>query len=118
MEGTLPIIVNELSLDEVESALNQAKSGGANGLDNIPLELWKSKHFRSHLLEICNRALIHHEIPSQWLVGAIIPIPKKGDLSQPTNYRGINLSCIGAKVYNRMFLNRINTPICGLSSSM
>ena len=107
VEGILPIEVNEFTLEEVESALNQAKSGGAIGLDNIPLELWKSKQFRSHLLEICNRALIQHEIPSQWSMSAIIPIPKKGDLSQPANYRGISLSCIGAKVYNRMILNRI-----------
>ena len=37
----------------------------------------------------------------------IIPIPKKGDLSLPSNYRGITLSSIAAKVYNRMLLNRI-----------
>jgi hypothetical protein len=43
----------------------------------------------------------------QWSIGGFIPIPQKGDLSQPSNYRGITLSSIGVKVYNRMLLNRI-----------
>ena len=37
----------------------------------------------------------------------IVPIPKSGDLSLSGNYRGISLSSIVAKTYNRLILNRI-----------
>ena len=41
----------------------------------------------------------------------IIPVPKAGDLSKPDNYQGISLTCITAKVYNRMIINRIRQAI-------
>jgi hypothetical protein len=49
--------------------------------------------------------------PSQWTSNLIVPIPKKGDLEQMTNYRGISLMSIAAKVFNRILLNRIRRPI-------
>ena len=37
----------------------------------------------------------------------IIPVPKSGDLGLTSNYRGISLSAIAAKMTNKMLLNRI-----------
>ena len=37
----------------------------------------------------------------------IVPLLKKGDLSLMTNYRGITLMSIAAKVYNKVLLMRI-----------
>ena len=37
--------------------------------------------------------------------------PKKGDLSLMTNYRGISLLSIAAKVYNKILLNRIRDEV-------
>ena len=45
--------------------------------------------------------------PKIWHQSQIIPMPKKGDLSLVTNYRGISLMSIAAKLYNKMILNRI-----------
>ena len=41
----------------------------------------------------------------------IVPLPKKGDLSLMTNYRGISLLLITAKVYNKILLNRIRDNV-------
>ena len=49
--------------------------------------------------------------PSQWSVLNIVPIPKSGDLSEGGNYRGISLSSIVAKTYNKMILNRIRPAL-------
>ena len=41
----------------------------------------------------------------------MILIPKKGDLSLPSNHRGISLLCIVTKVFNRIILNRTQPKI-------
>ena len=51
--------------------------------------------------------LIHTNLQTIWNKSQIIPIPKKGDLSLPTNYRGISLMPIAAKIYNKLLLNRL-----------
>ena len=52
--------------------------------------------------------------PTQWTSSIITPLPKKGNLELMTNYRGISLMSIAAKVFNRVLLNRIRGPIDGL----
>nr|XP_010779022.1 PREDICTED: ubiquitin carboxyl-terminal hydrolase CYLD-like [Notothenia coriiceps] len=49
--------------------------------------------------------------PDIWSLSNITLVPKAGDLSKPDNYRGISLTCITAKVYNRMILKRIRHAI-------
>ena len=41
----------------------------------------------------------------------IVPVPKKGDLSMMTNYRGISLMSVAAKLYNKMLLERLRPLI-------
>ena len=78
----------------------------ALGPDKIRVILWKDPIFHQLLLELCNFALSNNISPSIWLQSQIIPIPKKGDLTLPTNYRGISLLSIAAKIYNKLLLNR------------
>ena len=63
------------------------------------------------VLVICNKVYSECFAPTQWTSSIIIPLPKKGDLQLMTNYRGISLMSIAAKVYNRVLLNRILKPI-------
>ena len=49
--------------------------------------------------------------PNQWSILNIVPIPKSGDLSRGGNYRGISLSSIVAKTFNRLILNRIRPKL-------
>ena len=41
----------------------------------------------------------------------IIPVPKSGHLTVTDNYRGISLTCIVARMFNRMMLNRLRPAI-------
>ena len=50
---------------------------------------------------------INNEQPDLWNISNIVPIPKSGDLTKADNYRGISLTSIMTKTYNRMILNRI-----------
>jgi len=76
-------------------------------LDNITTILWKDPIFLDLLLDFCNNTFESVSPPSAWFIGGIIPVPKKGDLTLASNYRGITLMPIAAKIYNKLLLNRI-----------
>ena len=98
---------NELKLDLVLKKLKNKKAGE---LDGIPPEVWKTETFNNLLLYYCNEAYNGNVIPS-WTEGCILPFPKKGDLGQTSNYRGITLTSIVAKFYNAPLLNQIQLEI-------
>ena len=54
---------------------------------------------------------VHRDIPDMWLKGASLPFPKKGDVGSASNYRSITLMTVGAKLYNRMLLDRLRPHI-------
>ena len=98
---------------EIMIAIKQQKSGKAAGPDDIPPEAMKDA-------EEVNRVVLHslfkdiwekEEIPSDWKEGYIIKIPKKGDLSSCSNYRGISLLSVPSKIFNRVILNRIKDAV-------
>ena len=79
----------------------------ASGPDNIPTMLWKDHNFHTELLYFCNETLEGNK-PLPFSKSNMISMPKKVDLSQPLNYRGITLTSIVSKVYNSLLLNRIS----------
>ena len=106
----LPINTENFTIDELQCCIKSLKNGKACGLDDIPAEVWKSHILDKELLDFCNRTL-NGDKPEIWSASGIIPIPKTGDLSDPANYRGISLTPIAAKVYNKLILNRIQPHI-------
>lgn len=97
--------------DEYTKVKVSIKQGKSSGPDEIPPEVLKNCDLDNIILEICNQALISGRKPDLWSLSCIVPVPKSGDLSKTDNYRGISLSCIIAKMYNRMILNRIRPTI-------
>ena len=102
----LPIKTEDFTLDELSKAIKSLKNNKAAGLDEIPAEVWKIGCLDDQLLTVCNKTY-NSDAPNIWLKGGILPFPKKGDLGFTRNYRGITLTVVAAKVYNRMLLNRI-----------
>ena len=49
--------------------------------------------------------------PEEWLVGIIVKVPKKGDLGDCNNHRGIMLLSVPGKVLNRTLLVRMRTAV-------
>eukprot|EP00111_Clytia_hemisphaerica_P013338 TCONS_00039146-protein len=86
------------------------KNGKAAGVDGLPLEFWKLDSLSTVLLHFCN-ATLNGERPDEWGLSCIVPVPKKGDLTKVDNYRGISLTQVAAKLYNRLILNRIRPEI-------
>ena len=94
-------------INELKVVLKSLKSAKAFGPDNIPAIIWKDPIFHSLLLKLCDFCLLEKQCPTSWRKSQIIPAPKKGDLSLATNYRGISLLPIAAKIYNKLILNRL-----------
>jgi len=51
------------------------------------------------------------QIPEDWQRGSIVKLPKKGDLTQCNNWRGITLMAVAAKVLGRIIITRIRAGI-------
>ena len=108
ISSELNIPTTKFTLDELKNALKQIKPAKSFGPDNIPAIIWKDEHFYELLLKLCNYCAFEHKrCPSYWRKSQIIPVPKKGDLSLVTNYRGISLLPIAAKIYNKLIFNRL-----------
>ena len=110
IRNSLNIPTNEFTINELSPVLKSLLNK-ALGPDKIPAILWKDPIFHQLLLDLCNFAYKNHISPSTWLRSQIIPIPKTGDLTLPTNYRGISLLPIAAKIYNKLLLNRLRPAL-------
>jgi hypothetical protein len=77
----------------MKTAIKHLKSNKANGLDNLPPEIFKTyQHTVANILEpLCKKVWESGQIPSEWKQGRIIKLPKKGDLTECRNWRGIAL---------------------------
>ena len=100
----------DFDMVELNKAIKQMKNGKAPGTDSLPIEFWKIEELKDPLLEFCN-ASYRGQRPTEWGILRLVPVPKKGDLSKPDNYRGISLAQTASKIYNRMILNRIRHSI-------
>ena len=82
------------------------KNKTAAELDGITPKVWKTGKFNDLLLYYCNE-VYNENVTQSWTEGCILPFPKKGSLGQTSNYSGIILTSIAAKIYNALLLNQI-----------
>ena len=54
------------------------------------------------------------EIPEDWNCGLIVKLPKKGDLTDCGNWRGITLLSVPAKVMGRVIITRLHDAVDGM----
>ncbi len=63
------------------------------------------------LAKLCNVIWTTGRIPTTWKDGIIIPLPKRGDLRECTNWRGITLLSIPGKIMAKVMLNRTRLAV-------
>ena len=92
----------------------------ASGPDNFPADLLRiigkqtkdSEEQNTYITVYTmsfNRILSGAQTPSQWKEATIIPVPKKGDLLNPNNYRGITLLNSTYKAFVHILDTRLST---------
>ena len=102
------------TLEETLEAIRHMKTNKAAGLDcAITAEALHDGGDAMADVIHCFSAEVYSNLtpPDQWITSVIVPLPKKGDLSLVTNYRGISLLSIAAKVYNKILLNTIRGEV-------
>jgi len=101
-------LVAESSAAEVELAIDKLQSHKSPGIDKIPPELIKAG--ATPCLEIHNLITSiwkKEKLPEEWKESIIIPIHKKGDKTDSSNYRGISLLPTTYKILSNIMLSRL-----------
>ena len=97
-----------ISMGELKATINKLNNG-APGSDIIPPDFYKNidEGFLQFLLDVLNQLKLSSFTPSQWEFTIIKTIYKnKGSRKDLVNYRGIFLTQIIAKIYERIFMAR------------
>jgi hypothetical protein len=96
------------SKTEIVQALKEMKNNKSAGIDGIPAEILKAdlNITAEALLPLFHDIWTFETIPDDWKRGVIVKIPKKGDLSNCKNWRGIN-QCVASKVFCKIILTRM-----------
>lgn len=100
---------NEITMEELESAIKSMSSEKAPGLDGLPAEVYKysGQDIKVKLLDIIRECWRTENIPQEFKDALIVTIYKKGDRSICGNYRGISLLCTAGKIFSKIILNRL-----------
>ena len=63
------------------------------------------------LADLFNTIWEQKVVPKTWKQGLILKLPKKGDLSEWGNWRGITLTSVPSKVFGRVLIARIGQGV-------
>ncbi|XP_075160593.1 uncharacterized protein LOC142233513 [Haematobia irritans] len=95
-----PFLDCDISLTELKAVLKKLKINKAPGEDRISYEhiVNAPENFHLQLLKRYNNILETGDIDSKFAKSIIFPIHKKGDITQPKNYRGVAFMNCLAKI--------------------
>ena len=100
----------EILVDEVSSTISGLhRNKSCDYEKNVADFFIDAKDFICpYLVQIFNHIFNTGLYPESWCNGVLIPIHKKGDKSNPANYRGITIINVFAKIFSLLLRNRIN----------
>ena len=102
LSNPIPSII--ISARKVRRVLHSLKTDKASGPDGVPPRFLKefAEELAPVLCRLFRLILISCTYPSSWKHALVQPVPKKGDCSNPSNYRPIALTSAVAKVFETL----------------
>ena len=90
----------EISVEAVEKKLKELNPQKAQGPDKIPPKVLKeiSKEIAYPLTKLFKKSIFKGQIPEDWKFAEVTAIFKKGNKTDPGNYRPVSLTCICCKI--------------------
>ena len=113
VNGMFQILFEELNIpiqmEEYNKALKQLRNNKSPGPDLLLNEFFKhgTDELNVYILNLFNTVFESGYFPESWAEGFIIPIHKKGDRNDVSNYRGITLLSALGKLFTRILNNRL-----------
>ena len=100
---------NFMTPNNIIEALKTIKVKNCEGFDRIPQRILVegSRYLAPPLIKLFDMIYNKCEIPEQWRISKIIPIYKKGNNTNISNYRPIANLCSSTKVFEKLILMRI-----------
>lgn len=115
IQGEIQVMFDELNLpitiQEIKKGVSQLRNGASAGPDLLLNEFLKkgTDALLAYLHALFNKIFEIGYFPEKWAEGHIIPLFKKGDHSEVSNYRGITLLSVVGKLFTRILNNRLNS---------
>jgi hypothetical protein len=85
----------------------------APGIDNVPPEVLKED--LDVTIELLHPLFVKiwrtGVVPDDWKKGLLVKLPKKGDVTNCKNWRGITLLSVTSRILSRLVLNRVKICI-------
>ncbi|PNF26628.1 hypothetical protein B7P43_G09369 [Cryptotermes secundus] len=90
------------------------------GSDQIPAELIQAggEILRSKIHKLITSIWHKEKLPDQWKESIIIPVHKKGDKTDCSNYRGISLLSTSYKIVSNILLSRLSPYIDEITNEL
>jgi hypothetical protein len=110
-----PINVDELdkpiSVDEIECVVRSLQKQKSCGLDSVCAEVYQAAFdiLSPFIVTLFNILFERGLYPSSWGDGLIVPVHKKGDVNNASNYRAITLVTVISKIYSHVLTARLHT---------
>ena len=98
--------------EEIMEAIDHVKRNKAGGSNGILPEMLKT--CGANIIEYIKdlfETVWHEGVPQEWKDATLIPIPKKGDLSQCDNWQGISLLDVFGKVLAKVIQMRLQDVV-------
>lgn len=96
-----------LTVSEVLRAAWQSRGGKATGLDEVPVEAFRTPAVAASVTPIMNGLLNGERAPVEWRQSLMVAIPKKPGTLRIEEHRGISLMSSAAKIFNKVLLRRV-----------
>ena len=98
---------------EIEWAIKSLKDGKSPGCDNIQAEMIKASGEEGIDVyhKLCTKIWESGQWPIDWKRAIFIPLPKKGDLQQCSNYRTISLISHASKILLKTIMKRVENKL-------
>ncbi len=108
---TYPCDVDPPTLGEVCTAIRQLRNNRAPGVDGIPAEVYKTclDSLGAWLHRVITKVWLYEAVPNNWSESVLLHLFKKGDKRICSNYRGISMIDITAKVLGVILLKRFQS---------
>ncbi|CAM5171235.1 unnamed protein product [Eretmochelys imbricata] len=99
----------DITTSEVEAKLQQFNGTKSGGPDNLHPRILKelAHEIASPLARIFNESVNSGVVPYDWRIAHIVPIFKKGNKSDPGNYRPVSLTSVVCKVLEKFLKEKV-----------